>query len=124
MTNYFPIEDLIEEAKNRGIQTSDIFEFGRSFVSSEAFLDKMLENTQEFFKTATFDRILSSKPGDEFYDVLINFLDSEGTGKTNYKKLSPVQARDTYNLEPLDGRHRAAFATLLGIKYIPMEKVR
>ena len=87
MTEYFPIEDLIEESKNRGIQAKDIFNCGVSFVSSEAFLNKMFENTQEFFKESTFKRILNSKPGDELYDVLLSFLDSEASSKINYKSL-------------------------------------
>lgn len=118
------MRSLLEEALSRGVKAEDLFQTTGCSYDAVTFFDRITEGKDPEYRRNTARRILLNKPGDPFYDVVMNYLDSLGTSK-NYKKLPPAKIRrqGLGPFEPIDGRHRAALCILLDIKYIPIEDV-
>lgn len=115
---------LMEEALSRNIKAEDLFETTGCSYDAATFFDRITAGKDPAYRQNAVNRILSNKPGDKFYDVLLHFLDSRGINKP-YKKLPPalIRRRAFGPFEPVDGRHRAALCLLLDIKYIPIDEV-
>lgn len=115
---------MIEEAKDRGVRPEDLFSSYNFLVDPAEFFEQITAGTQDDYKKFPFLRIEKNSKYNEFYKVLLAYLDSEGTGDKNYKKLDPAEVRrdGLGEWHPSDGRHRAAFCMLLGIK-LPVKRV-
>lgn len=115
---------MIEEAKSRGVQPKDLFSSWDYLTDPKEFFTKITEGTQRDYKEFPFIRIEKNSIYDNFYKTLLAYLDSEGTRNYNYKKLDPAEVRKNNRGEwlPSDGRHRAAFCMLLGIK-LPVKRM-
>lgn len=119
MGSFDSMENMILEAKERGVKADDLFEPTLREVDPQRFFDVITNDLSESYKKAPFTRIKLNKKGDQFYDVLLAYLDSAGTGKRDYKKLEAAAVQSDIHftaMKPVDGRHRAAFCILLGIK--------
>lgn len=115
--NYLDMEFLIEEAKDRGVTPYDLFTSSDGLVDARKFFNEIVSGTDKDYQESPEKRILKNTENNSFYKVLINYLDSLGTGNKHYPKLEPAKVRKTKNgLIPSDGRHRAKFCMLLGIK--------
>ena len=110
------IESLIREARARGVKPDDIFDSYDALCNATAFFDSITDGTQQSYKDSPKKRISLNTNKNEFYTVLMNYLDSLGTGNKSYKKLEPALVeKTTMGIFPRDGRHRAQFCILLGI---------
>lgn len=113
------MQELMTTAIQEGVTSKDLFYNGDAYYNSFAFFDKILEDKDDNYKKQTIDRIFNNRPGDKFYDILVNFL----TKKKNYPKLEPasIQRERLGPWRPVDGRHRAAFCAILGIVLMPVK---
>lgn len=110
------MESLINEARARGVKPDDIFERYDALCDSTAFFNSITDGTQQSYKDSPKKRIALNTNKNEFYKVLMSYLDSLGTGDKSYKKLEPALVeRTAAGVFPRDGRHRAQFCMLLGI---------
>ena len=114
---YLNIEFLIGEAKDRGVTPYDLFTPSDGLVDAGKFFNEIVSNTDKYYQDSPEERILKNTEDNNFYKVLLNYLDSLGTGNKYYPKLEPAKVRKTKNgLIPSDGRHRAKFCMMLNIK--------
>ena len=110
------MESLIKEARARGVRPDDIFDRYDALCDSKVFFDSITDGTQQSYKDSPKRRISLNTNKNEFYKVLMSYLDSLGTGDKSYKKLEPALVERTeVGVFPRDGRHRAQFCMLLGI---------
>lgn len=118
------MRDLIDEARDRGVSAKDIFNLTGEYYDAQSFFNKITEDTEESYKRSAFERILNNRPTDAYYKVLLGYLNSLGTMEY-YEKLPPATIRRGHfgNYQMLDGRHRAAFCIILGIKYLPVKEI-
>lgn len=117
--NYLSIENLIDEAKDRGVRPYDLFQRADTLVDADSFFKHIVAGMDSHYQSSPESRILNNNKDNMFYQVLLSYLDSMGTGKTNYPKLEPALVRiDKWSGKyiPEDGRHRAKFCSLLDIK--------
>ena len=115
----YSIEDLIEEAKNRGVKPYDLFQPSDALVNAESFFKCIVSKADSYYQQSPEMRILRNNKNNPFYQVLLDYLDSEGTGNKRYPRLEPAIIRKTKtgnSYLPVDGRHRAKFCMMLGIK--------
>lgn len=116
-SKYSEIEYLIEEAINRGVKPEDLFEkpYDKE-VDAEWFFKTLTAGSSEEYQNQAFTRIMLNNSNNEFYKVLLTYLNSERTGNKNYKKLEPASyiIKDG-KIVPTDGRHRAQLCILLDI---------
>ena len=113
------MENLIDEATDRGVQPYDLFEHADALVDSDNFFKNIVAGTDSNYQSSPERRILKNSEANLFYQVLLSYLDSLGTGKKNYTKLEPAAVKiDRWSGKylPIDGRHRAKFCSMLGIK--------
>ena len=111
------IISMIEEAIDRGVTPEDIFEkpFDK-VVDANWFLTELTKDSSEDYIEKAFTRIIKNNKNNEFYRVLLDYLNSLETGNTNYKKLEPASYKEEAGqVIPLDGRHRAQLCVLLEI---------
>ena len=107
------MQTLINDAKILEPHPSRLFDTYDQLVDPQMFLDELTSNTSDFYKKSEFDRIVKNRPYEPFYRTLLGYLDYVGNRKP-YDKLEPAVISKTG--VPIDGRHRAAFCILLGIK--------
>ncbi len=117
--NYLGMENLIDEAINRGVQPYDLFEHADMLVDADSFFKYMVSGTDTHYQKSPEYRILNNNKNNIFYQTLLAYLDSLGTGNKNYPKIEPALVRkDKWSGRyiPTDGRHRAKLCSMLGIK--------
>lgn len=116
-SKYSEIEQMIEEAINKGVKPEDLFEkpYDKE-VDAEWFFKTLTVGSSEEYQNQAFTRIMLNSSNNEFYKVLLAYLDSEGTGNKNYKKLEPASyIIKNEKVVPTDGRNRAQLCILLDI---------
>ena len=121
-----PMSELIAEAKERGVTSGDLFSGFDGYVNPDVFFNKITQGTQDSYKSSPEQRINLNGENNEFYKVLMGYLDSAGNGNKNYPKLEPAQVRlidGTKKWEAVDGRHRAKLCSMLGIK-LPVKIIK
>ena len=111
--------DMVAEAKARGVRPQDLFGPWDHLTSAQGFFMLLTSGKSQGYKDQAEERILLNRPGDAFYDVLLAYLDSEGTGKRDYARIPPASAKvgglGGFGIVPVDGRHRAQLCMDLGI---------
>lgn len=116
--NYLSMENLIDEAIDRDVQPYDLFKPADATMNASDFFKNIVAGKDKSYQDSPEQRILKNAESNPFYQVLISYLDSLGTGKRNYPKLEPALIkRDKWSGKyvPVDGRHRAKFCELLNI---------
>lgn len=116
--NYLSMENLIDEAIDRGVQPYDLFKPADATMNASDFFKNIVAGKDKSYQDSPEQRILKNAENNPFYQVLISYLDSLGTGRRNYPKLEPALIkRDKWSGKyvPVDGRHRAKFCELLNI---------
>lgn len=109
------MKTLIDESKSRRVIPSDIFKTYDLLVDPRKFLSVLCKDKQQSYIDSSIARILANKEGDKFYDVLMGYLNAEGTHES-YNKLDPAAVHIVNNhIIPDDGRHRAQLCILLNI---------
>ena len=111
--------EMIAEAKARGVRPQDLFGPWDHLTSARGFFMLLTSGKSQEYKDQAEERILLNRPGDAFYDALLAYLDSEGTGKRDYARIPPASAKvgglGGFGIVPVDGRHRAQLCMDLGI---------
>ena len=111
--------DMIAEARARGVRPQDLFGPWDHLTSARGFFMLLTSGKSQVYKDQAEERILLNRPGNAFYDVLLAYLDSEGTGKRDYARIPPASAKvgglGGFGIVPVDGRHRAQLCMDLGI---------
>lgn len=117
--NYLSMENLIDEAIDRGVQPYDLFKPSDTLVDASMFFKNIVAGTDDQYQRSPEVRIFKNTKDNVFYKTLLAYLDSLGTHNKNYPKIEPALIRkDKWSGKyiPIDGRHRAKFCELLGIK--------
>ena len=111
--------EMIAEARARGVRPQDLFGPWDHLTSARGFFMLLTSGKSQVYKDQAEERILLNRPGNAFYDVLLAYLDSEGTGKRDYARIPPASAKvgglGGFGIVPVDGRHRAQLCMDLGI---------
>lgn len=111
--------EMVAEAKARGVRPQDLFGPWDHLTSAQGFFMLLTSGKSREYKDQAEERILLNRPGDAFYDALLAYLDSEGTGKKDYARIPPASAKvgglGGFGIVPVDGRHRAQLCMDLGI---------
>lgn len=118
------LDELIEEAKSRGVSLDDLFLPSEEICNPGQFLDELSENMTDksSWISKARERVTCNRPGDLFYDVLMGYLDSLGTGQA-YQKIQPAKyIIENKEKKPVDGRHRAVFCQKLNLP-LPVEEL-
>ena len=124
--DYLTMENLIDEARDRYVRPYDLFQQGDMLVDAKDFYNNIVAGTEDSFQRNVQRRIIRNDRKDKFYQVLFHYLDSLGTGMTNYSKLEPaIVKKDRWSGKyiPVDGKHRAKLCLLLRIK-LPVNIVK
>lgn len=106
------IFDLIEEAKDRRVKSSDLFYPGDKLIPGKKLFELATDRKDPSYRNNAIRRFKLSKAGDELYDILLQYLDNYGTHNNSYKKLMPIIIKEG---EVFDGKHRALLGAYLGI---------
>ena len=118
VVNYQDIDYMIEVARSNHPTPRDIFQTPWDYlVDPTEFFNELTKNASPDYRRKARNRILSNDKTNEFYKVVLGYLDSIGTGYKGYPKLEPALVKEYEDeLIPQDGRHRALLCKWLGIK--------
>lgn len=118
VVNYQDIDYMIEVARSNHPTPRDIFQTPWDYlVDPTEFFNEITKNASPDYRRKARNRILSNDKTNEFYKVVLGYLDSIGTGYKGYPKLEPALVKEYEDeLIPQDGRHRALLCKWLGIK--------
>ena len=116
--NHMDIEEMIEQAYYRHPKPEEIFEEPwDELVDPKQFYSDLTKGTSPEYKARARKQILMNTEKDLIYNVLLGYLDSLGTGNTDYMKLEPAIAKKIDGkIVPQDGGHRAILCKMLGMK--------
>ena len=116
--NHMDIEEMIEQAYYRHPKPEEIFEKPwDELVDPKQFYSDLTKGTSPEYKARARKQILMNTEKDLIYNVLLGYLDSLGTGNTDYMKLEPAIAKKIDGkIVPQDGGHRAILCKMLGMK--------
>lgn len=123
--NHMDIEEMIEQAYYRHPKPEDIFEEPwDELVDPKQFYSDLTRGASPEYKARARKQILMNDEKNVFYNVLLGYLDSLGTGSTDYMKLEPAIAKKINGkIVPQDGGHRAVLCKMLGMK-LPVKFVK
>lgn len=116
--NHMDIEEMIEQAYYRHPKPEEIFEEPwDELVDPKQFYSDLTKGASPEYKARARKQILMNTEKDLIYNVLLGYLDSLGTGNTDYMKLEPAIAKKIDGkIVPQDGGHRAILCKMLGMK--------
>lgn len=116
--NHMDIEEMIEQAYYRHPKPKEIFEEPwDELVDPKQFYSDLTRGASPEYKARARKQILMNTEKDLIYNVLLGYLDSLGTGNTDYLKLEPAIAKKIEGkIVPQDGGHRAVLCKMLGMK--------
>ena len=116
--NHMDIEEMIEQAYYRHPKPEEIFEEPwDELVDPKQFYSDLTKGASPEYKARARKQILMNTEKDLIYNVLLGYLDSLGTGNTDYMKLEPAIAKKVDGkIVPQDGGHRAILCKMLGMK--------
>lgn len=116
--NHMDIEEMIEQAYYRHPKPEEIFEAPwDELVDPKQFYSDLTKGASSEYKARARKQILMNTEKDLIYNVLLGYLDSLGTGNTDYLKLEPAIAKKIEGkIVPQDGGHRAVLCKMLGMK--------
>ena len=116
--NHMDIEEMIEQAYYRHPKPEEIFEEPwDELVDPKQFYSDLTRGASPEYKARARKQILMNTEKDLIYNVLLGYLDSLGTGNTDYLKLEPAIAKKIDGkIVPQDGGHRAILCKMLGMK--------
>lgn len=116
--NHMDIEEMIEQAYYRHPKPEEIFEEPwDELVDPKQFYSDLTKGASPEYKARARKQILMNTEKDLIYNVLLGYLDSLGTGNTDYLKLEPAIAKKIDGkIVPQDGGHRAVLCKMLGMK--------
>ena len=116
--NHMDIEEMIEQAYYRHPKPEEIFEAPwDELVDPKQFYSDLTKGASPEYKARARKQILMNTEKDLIYNVLLGYLDSLGTGNTDYLKLEPAIAKKIEGkIVPQDGGHRAVICKMLGMK--------
>lgn len=116
--NHMDIEEMIEQAYYRHPKPEEIFEEPwDELVDPKQFYSDLTRGASPEYKARARRQILMNDEKNVFYNVLLGYLDSLGTGNTDYMKLEPAIAKKIDGkIVPQDGGHRAVLCKMLGMK--------
>lgn len=116
--NHMDIEEMIEQAYYRHPKPEEIFEEPwDELVDPKQFYSDLTRGASPEYKARARKQILMNDEKNVFYNVLLGYLDSLGTGNTDYMKLEPAIAKKIDGkIVPQDGGHRAVLCKMLGMK--------
>ena len=116
--NHMNIEEMIEQAYYRHPKPEEIFEEPwDELVDPKQFYSDLTKGASPEYKARARKQILMNTEKDLIYNVLLGYLDSLGTGNTDYLKLEPAIAKKIDGkIVPQDGGHRAVLCKMLGMK--------
>lgn len=116
--NHMDIEEMIEQAYYRHPKPEEIFEEPwEELVDPKQFYSDLTRGASPEYKARARKQILMNTEKDLIYNVLLGYLDSLGTGNTDYMKLEPAIAKKIDGkIVPQDGGHRAILCKMLGMK--------
>lgn len=123
--NHMDIEEMIEQAYYRHPKQEEIFEEPwDELVDPKQFYSDLTKGASPEYKARARKQILMNTEKDLIYNVLLGYLDSLGTGNTDYMKLEPAIAKKIDGkIVPQDGGHRAILCKMLGMK-LPVKFVK
>ena len=123
--SHMDIEEMIEQAYYRHPKPEEIFEEPwDELVDPKQFYSDLTKGASPEYKARARKQILMNTEKDLIYNVLLGYLDSLGTGNTDYMKLEPAIAKKIDgNIVPQDGGHRAILCKMLGMK-LPVKFVK
>lgn len=116
--NHMDIEEMIEQAYYRHPNPEEIFEEPwDELVDPKQFYSDLTRGASPEYKARARKQILMNTEKDLIYNVLLGYLDSLGTGNTDYLKLEPAIAKKIDGkIVPQDGGHRAVLCKMLGMR--------
>ena len=116
--NHMDIEEMIEQAYYRHPKPEEIFEEPwDELVDPKQFYSDLTKGASPEYKARARKQILMNTEKDLIYNVLLGYLDSLGTGNTDYLKLEPAIAKKIDGkIVPQDGGHRAVLCKMLGMR--------
>lgn len=116
--NHMDIEEMIEQAYYRHPKPEEIFEEPwDELVDPKQFYSDLTKGASPEYKARARKQILMNTEKDLIYNVLLGYLDSLGTGNTDYLKLEPAIAKKIDGkIVPQDGGHRAILCKMLGMR--------
>ena len=116
--NHMDIEEMIEQAYYRHPKPEEIFEEPwDELVDPKQFYSDLTRGASPEYKARARKQILMNDEKNVFYNVLLGYLDSLGTGSTDYMKLEPAIAKKIDGkIVPQDGGHRAVLCKMLRMK--------
>lgn len=116
--NHMDIEEMIEQAYYRHPKPEEIFEEPwDELVDPKQFYSDLTKGASPEYKARARKQILMNTEKDLIYNVLLGYLDSLGTGNTDYMKLEPAIAKKIDGkIVPQDGGHRAVLCKMLGMR--------
>ena len=118
VVNYQDMDYMIEVARSNHPTPRDVFQTPWDYLVDPAeFFNEITKNASPDYRRKARNRILANDKTNEFYKVVLGYLDSIGTGYKGYPKLEPALVKEYEDeLIPQDGRHRALLCKWLGIK--------
>lgn len=113
--NHLSMENLIDEARSRGVQPYDLFYYSDTLLDADWFFKNASLSTDDTSSADVERLILHNTKDFPFYTVLFHYLN----GDSSYTKLEPAWARrDKWSGKciPVGGKYKAKLCSLLGIK--------